>query len=144
MKTILLKIFVKKRKQKFYFPPLCSRSDLLLFDFHNATHLKRWYEQSDNIRLNGRSSSTLELYRTKTDQILIFNSFLRPLETGEWYSGIRTRKRINLVGYKYISFGCKAYGNATTYKIILIHSHSRYPKTLFAQNFEVCLALFNV
>lgn len=110
-----------------------------MFDFHNTTNLRKWYEESDNERHNGHSSASLELFKTRTKKLLIFYSFLQPMSNGECFSGVRTKRKFDLRGYKYLSFDCKAYGNATTYKIILTHGSLHIKKTTFVQNFEVCL-----
>lgn len=106
-----------------------------MFDFQNANNLDNWSEQSDTLRTLGRSKATFDLYKTKTKQCAILFTLLRPLPNGACFSGVRTMTQLNLKGYNYISFFCKARGNANVYKIILKHNNLETPT--FEHKFKV-------
>lgn len=116
----------------------CYRSDLLLFNFQNATDLSDWSEISDTVRAAGRSKATFDLYKAEDIQNAIFFSLLNPLPNGACFCGFRKMTQLNLDGYKYLHFECISMGNATTYKIVLRHNNLHTePNPAFEQHFRV-------
>lgn len=112
--------------------------NLLLFDFRNALALNNWFEQSDTVRSQGKSKAVIDLYKTGTKQSAILFTLLNPLPNGACFGGVRTPTQLNLHGYQYISFSCRATGNATTYKIVLRHENlNDEPHPSFEQTFKV-------
>lgn len=116
------------------------RSDLLLVDFENETNLLHWSEESDNMEFGGISKAYFKLSITPTKQFGYFFSSLKLQPNhDECFCGVHTKTQFNLVGYRCISFKCKAKGNVTTYKVILKDDNLKFPEISFEQNFKVCL-----
>lgn len=115
----------------------------MLFSFQNSSNLSNWSEASDK----GKSESTFYLYKTEYTQYGILYSVLKPIKPRKGvaklcYTGVQTNVQFDLDKYRSIFFTCKAYGNASWYKIVLNHNNSKDPT--FEQSFKVCLALFYI
>lgn len=98
-----------------------------------------WYKETKPV---GLSNVLIYPYQIPNRQIAIFYSELVREDKNESYCSTYTKTDLNLVGYNYISFLCKAKGNATTYKIFLKDDNIKHPELSFKQSFKVGTLFF--